>query len=106
MKSIIIKYLSYFFYVIFILITLFYIRVIISLCINIKATKNGGFTKLIDENSPIWYEQSIENMIMNDKIWIAVLVFFMVISSLYIVKRPKLAIFLLFVPYIVAIFIN
>ena len=106
MKNIVIKYLHYLCYIIFVLITLFYIRVIISLWNSVKATKNGGFAKLIDENSPIWYERSVENMVTNDRIWTAVLVFFIVVSSLYIVKRPKLAIFLLLIPYIVAILTN
>ncbi len=106
MKKIIKKYQQIIPYVLFTLILLFYVRVIISLCLGIKTAKNGGFDKLFEENSPLWRERSMENMIIYDEIWIICLISFVTLSSIYVIKKPKLAVLLLIIPYFVALVIN
>ena len=80
-------------YIIFILITLLYVRVIFALYNAVQVTKDGGFVKSIDENNPIWYYRSEDNMILHDKILIGAFLFFLM-SSLALIRKPKWALFL------------
>lgn len=87
------KYLSVITYIFFAVITLFYLRVIFALYNVIQVTREGGFVKSIDENNPVWYYRSEDNMILHDKILLGGFVLFLIIPFIFI-RRPKWAIFL------------
>lgn len=86
-------------YIFFTIIALFYIKVITTLYNCIEVAQNGGFSKTIDKNSSVWYERSLDNMILDFKIWIFIIVLFMILSLLFVVKRPKVSVLILLIPF-------
>ena len=85
------KYISVITYIIFAVITLFYLRAIFALYNVIQVTKEGGFVKSIDEKNPVWYYRSEDNMILHDKILLGGFILFLIISFIFI-HKPKWAI--------------
>lgn len=96
------KNLNAIYYIVFSVITLLYLRVIIVLRYNINIAEHGEFDKLINKNSVIWHEQSVEYMILHYEIWIGILMFFIILSCLFAIKKPGFAIFIQFIPYVLA----
>lgn len=87
------KYMKVIAYIIFTLVELFYIRIIFALYNAIQITRDGGFVKSIDENNPVWYYRSEDNMILHDKILFGGFILFLIIPFIFI-RRPKWAVFI------------
>ena len=100
MKEIIKKYKQKIIYVIFVLMSLLYARIILSLCRGIEAAKTGGFVKLFEENLPIWYYESEEKMILHEKILICFFILTYCLSVGFIKRKLNLFLFFLFLPLI------
>lgn len=100
MKEIIKNYLSYIPYVIFVFITLLYAKIITSLYCSIETTKDGGFVKLFEANSPVWYYKSANTLILYDKILICVFILMYFLSTIFIRKKYIVSLFILLLPLI------
>lgn len=87
------KYMKVIAYIIFTLVELFYIRIIFALYNAIQIIRDGGFVKSIDENNPVWYYQSEDNMILHDKILIGGFLLFLILPFIFI-RKPQWAILL------------
>lgn len=99
MEKVIKKHLSYVPYIVFALITLLYVRIIVSLYRSIEAARDGGFEKLFEADFPVWYYKSADNLILYDKILILffILMYFL---SVFIRKKYILSLFILLLPLI------
>ena len=80
-------------YIVFALMSLLYVRIIIALCGSIIAVRDGGFVKLIDKNSQSWYYRSEDNVILHDEILLGSFLIVLILC-LFLIKRPKTAIFI------------
>ncbi len=87
------KYINVIAYILFTLIGLFYMRIIAALYNTIHAARDGGFVKSIDENNPVWYYQSEDNMILHYKILIGGFLLFLILPFIFI-RKPQWAVLL------------
>jgi len=92
------KYTNVFFYMILLLIGILYIKIIASLCNNIKMVYEKGFIKLFDEKFSVWFYQSEENLILYNSVLIFIFILCFCLSCVFIKKKRKLSLLVLIIP--------
>lgn len=97
MKTLINKYLYYIPYIVFMVMTIFYVKIIVSLLHIIEAIKSGGYVKLFEEKLPVWQYQTTDNLILHEKFLISFFIFMYVLACILIKRKIILS---LFVPLI------
>ena len=91
-------------YIILTLITLIYVRIIMSSYYIIREAKEDGLFKLFEEKIPVWFYASADKLILHEQIVIYCLVVAFCLAGFFIRKRYIISIFILFLPIIFLLF--